>query len=86
MLTNVAIVVMRLVGLAPASVEQRNTCRHASRVRSLAALGDAYQRLDRRRGVRASDAASKREALKMLDIMLQFRGSTATYARENKTR
>src|SRR5262249_44115177 len=54
-LTNVAIVVMRLVGLAPASVEQCNTCRHASRVRSLTALGNAHQRLDRRRGMRASE-------------------------------
>ena len=45
MLTNVAIVVMRLVGLAPASVEQCNTCRHASRVDRLVALGNLHQGL-----------------------------------------
>ena len=42
-LTNVAIVVMRLVGLAPASVEQCNTCRHASCVGRLVALGNLHQ-------------------------------------------
>ena len=52
-LPNVAVVVMRLVGLAPASVEQCNTCRHASRVRRLAALGNLHQRVDRYRCARA---------------------------------
>ena len=46
MLTNVAIVVMRLVGLAPASVEQRNARRHASCVSRILALGNAHQSID----------------------------------------
>src|SRR5262249_34115322 len=40
-LTNVAIVVMRLVGLAPASVEQRDTRRNASSVGRLSLLAMA---------------------------------------------
>jgi hypothetical protein len=44
-LANVAIVVMRLVGLAPASVEQSNARRHASCVSRFLALGNAHQRV-----------------------------------------
>jgi hypothetical protein len=45
-LTNVAIVVMRLVWLAPASVEQSNARRHARSLSGLLALGNAHQRVD----------------------------------------
>ena len=54
-LTNVAIVVMYLVGLAPASVEQRNARRHSSCVSRLRALGNAHQRVDGDRRLLASE-------------------------------
>src|SRR5262249_18001723 len=62
-LTNVAIVVMRLVGLAPASVEQHNARRHASRVGRLVALGNLHQRLDSRGRV------CSRERLRLGDLL-----------------
>ena len=54
-LTNVAIVVMRLVGLALASVEQRDTRRNASSVSRLLALRNPHQRVDGRGRVRARE-------------------------------
>ena len=47
---------MRQVGLAPASVEQRNARRHASRVSRFLALGNAHQRVDGRGRVRACES------------------------------
>ena len=52
-LTNVAIMVMRLVWLAPASVEQGNACGHARSLSGLLAFGNAHQRVDGRGRVRA---------------------------------
>jgi hypothetical protein len=55
-LTNVAIVVMRLVGLAPASVEQSDARRNASCVSRFLALGNAHQHVDGRGRARRASA------------------------------